>query len=761
MFKNSIIFLFVLSTGLHNPIFSQSKSPSDYVNMHLGTWGYTGGVIPGVGVPFGMTQFCAMTRYPKVGNTCYQYEDTSYVIGFTATHQPAVWMGDYGYVNLMPGLGKPKSLSHQRKMKYSHKNEEAHPYYYKVPLSQPITNQKIMAELAATSKCGLYQFTFPTSDSANIIVEALNSDYASSYIRRGEGIDHQGLVYEQKRVSGYVKVKPETNEIEGYNPDIQSHSISPNLKNFKGYFVIRFNKKFKTSGTWSDSLFYSTQTITGSHVGAFVTFKTNESEIIQVKVGTSFISLSQARENLEKEIPNWNFENVKANAKKTWDTQLSAISITTPDQDYLQRFYTFMFHAHQYPRDITEYGKYYSAAADTIKTGYGYTDFSLWDTFRALHPLLLLTAPQRVNPMIQSIVDFYKESGRLPVWPNPMETNIMIGTHADAVIADAYVKGFKGFDTNTAFKAIVKNGNTPPPNDTTNKWADRDPWTTTEGRGGLTNYIAKGYVAVDATKECVARTLEYAFDDFCIAEMAKKMNKTKEYQLFANRSQNYKNTFDLGKMAFMPRYKNGTFKNDTLEGFTEGNYWVYRFFVPHDVEGLVNLHGTKENLAQLLDLNYSKFGYGQHGNEQVHSNPYIYNYLNQPWKTQETIDKTIATYGNAPWGIGNDDCGQMSAWFVFNTMGFYPACPCKDEYVIGVPQVPKAVVNLGAYYANKTFVMTAQNLSLKNKYIQNIKLNGKPLKTFIIKHQDIIKGGSLEFEMGEKPNSRLFAKDKE
>ncbi|MDX2190797.1 MAG: GH92 family glycosyl hydrolase [Bacteroidota bacterium] len=730
----------------------QSQSlPADKVNMMLGTWGSTGGLVPGVTSPFGMTSFVPMTRYNRVGTNIYQYEDTTYLLGFRGTHQPTVWMGDYGYHTLWTGYGVPKVTAKDRRMRYSHKKEKASPYSYSTPIwEENKPENKIDITFTASSRCAYYQFNYAQSGSIYVGMESINTKYPAAFYRLKQTQLHDdGLGYGYNvSATGYAQYNPERNELSGYNTDIQSAIISPQLKNFKGYFVIQFNKKISAFGTWKDSTLYSGQSsIKGNLCGAYVTFDIQKNEILECKVGTSFISVEQARQNLNKEIGNKSYETFELENKNKWNEALQRISIETKDKEKETMFYTFLFHSMQYPREMDEYGKFYSAAHDSILSGTNYTDFSLWDTFRAAHPLLCITSPERVSNMIKAMLTFYKGTGRLPIWPNPMETNIMIGSHSNSVIAEAYLKGFKDFDISLAYEAIRKDGSVPPPNDESNLWADRDPWTTPEGRGGLSHYLAKGYVASDITKEAPARTLEYAYDDYCIAQMALKLGKKQDYEQFMNQSMNFKNIFSPEFGFFMARRKDGTFSKDTLEGFTEGTYWNFAFWAPHAPEELVKLYGGKDAFAAKINRFYSKDGHKSHGNEQIHHYPYLYHYIDQPRKVQETVAKTIETYKNTPWGIGNEDCGQMGAWFVFNCLGLYPMNPCKNEYEIGTPIIDKAIIKGSVMNNTKDLIITVNRTDKNQIYIKEVRYNNIRVTGHTLPHDILIKGGKLEFVM--------------
>ncbi|MBU2574352.1 MAG: GH92 family glycosyl hydrolase [Elusimicrobia bacterium] len=730
-----------------------SNEAVDYVNTVIGTpmAGFTkdldgGGTMPCVGNPYAMTNFTAQTRENRMNRMPYVYEDPE-IIGFMATHQPTVWMGDYGYVSVMPQVGKLRALPEERALKYSHDEETARPHYYSVSLDAGGGN-KIRAEIAAASRAGIFRFTFPEAEEARLIIQGINlnpknADWANDYASR------------LKSLKGYVKVDKEKNEITGYNPDRMSAQLGPELPSFRGYFIIRFDKKMESSGTWDcDTINVLSAEQYGTRMGAYAGFKTKKGEKIKVKIGTSFISLEQAGENMQKEIPDWDFDRVVKETRDNWQHNLSRIAINGAAEDQKTVFYTAMFHALLFPREFSEYGRYYSAFDDKVHEGTAaYNDYSLWDTFRALHPLLILIQPERVNPMIRSLLQIYKEGGWLPMWPNPAETNIMIGTHADAVIADAWVKGFRGYDTELAYEAVRKDSMVPPDNDTKRDWGDRDPWTGYEARGGLSYYHSLGYVPVDKTRESVSRTLEYAYDDFCVSRLAKDLGKTEDYERLTGWSKNYANLYNKRTGFMAPRLYNGAWHDKPDEGFTEGSPWTYLFCVMQDVPGMIDLMGGKEKFTAKLDENFAG-GHYRHDNEPGHHYIYLYDYAGQPWKTQELARKhTTVNFRSQPLGInGNDDCGQMSAWYIFSVMGFYPVTPGTDIYAIGAPQFPELTLNLTADGKPRKLEIIAKDLSEENKYVQSVELNGKPVTTPFLSHSDIIGGGSLVFTMGKAPN---------
>jgi predicted alpha-1,2-mannosidase len=734
-----------------NKNIKESKEEVDYVNPLIGTafTGFAkgldgGGTMPCVNVPFAMTNFVAQTGENKMSRMVYQYEDKK-VIGFTATHQPTVWMGDYGYVSVMPQIGELKVLPEERSLPFDHKDEISTPYYYAVALNAG-NGQKIRGEIAGSNTCGIFQFTFPKSDQAHLIIQGINlnpalADSANNYSNRIE------------KLRGYVHIDLLHNEITGYNPDRQSAQLGPELKNFKGYFVIRFDKKITSYGTWDKQTINKNSTSQfGTRMGAYLSFNTKANEVVKVIVATSFISIEQAKSNLQKEISGWDFGGLVKNTRKQWQQQLKVMTVSGISKDQKTIFYTALFHTMLFPRQFSEYGKYYSAFDDKVHTGTSYNDYSLWDTFRALHPLLILTQPQRVNGMVQSLLQMYKEGGWMPMWPNPTYTNIMISTHADAVVADAYVKGFRGFDQQLAYQAVHKDAFTAPDGDTHKLWGDRDLWTSFEARGGLTYYHQLGYVPADKTKESVSRTIEYSVDDYCVAQMAKGMGKTNDYRQLVKWSNNYKNVYNTATGFMAPKNSDGRWASNPNIGFTEGTNWTYTFGAMQDIPAMIALMGGKKAFAEKLTKNFDE-GHYRADNEPGHHYLYLFNYCGMPWKTQELVREhsSSVNFRNAPVGInGNDDCGQTSAWYLFNTMGFYPVSPASGYYSIGAPQLPFITLNL---QNGKTLTIKAIGLSEKNKYVKEVRFNGKLIKDQLIAHKQIIQGGSLVFKMTSIPQS--------
>jgi predicted alpha-1,2-mannosidase len=759
----SSFFLFLLTCLFLAVHCSAQKRPStaevEYVNTIIGTpyAGFAeglegGGTIPAVGLPYAMTNFLPQTGESKMGRTSYVYEDKK-IMGFLASHQPTVWMGDYGYVSVMPQVGVLKTLPGDRALPFDHAGEITKPYYYSVVLDAG-GGQKIKAEIAAASRAALFRFTFPASEKAHLIIQGINLN--------PELTDWSNDVSERiKKLKGYVHVDKEKNEITGYNPDRVSAQLGPELPAFKGYFVIQFDKPMAAYGTWDNQTVRpGSEEQYGTRMGAYIDFSTRTGEKVQVRLSTSFISIEQARANLEKEVPGWNFEGLTGSTRDSWQHALSHIKLDGVTEEQKTIFYTAMFHTMQFPREMSEYGKYYSAFDDKIHDGVSYTDFSLWDTYRALHPLLIFTAPDRVNDMIRALLQMYEQGGRLPMWPNPAETNIMISTHADAVIADAYIKGFRGYNVDTAYAALLKDATVPPDRDSLLPYADRDKWTGFEARAGLTAFNTIGYVPFGRTAESVSRTIEYASDDYAVARMAQALGRTDDYRQLLAWSKNYKHLYDTVSGFFIPRKADGAFlqinpkdKLGRQDGFTEGDQWTYLFGAMQDIPGMIQLMGGKERFAARLDENFEGMHY-HHDNEPGHHYIYLYDYCGQPWKTQELVRKHVSfNYRARPLGInGNEDCGQMAAWYIFGVMGFYPVTPASGEYAIGAPQFPKLTLHYNVNGQAKTLTIIANQLSEKNKYVQQVTLDGKKIEHPFLSHADLTGGKMLVFTMGPEPN---------
>lgn len=746
--KRLLLLFFIL---LIFPTFGFSKSLIDYVNPFIGTGGH-GHTFPGATLPFGAIQLSPDTDI-EGWDWCsgYHYTDTS-IMGFSHTHFSGTGAADYGEVRIMPLVDKlatvpgPKNdPSKGYRSRFRHETEIAQPGYYSVFLD----DYKVLVELTTSYRVGFHRYTFPKSDSAYIIIDL--------YHRIGDMAEKAWV-----RIVG-------NDEIEGY---ITGGHFCGAKDPQTIYFVAKFSKPFKEFGTWK--MFKTSpksreeimRTKNEPFIGAYVKYSTKDREQILIKVATSYTGIEGARKNL-REIPHWDFDKVRREAQEIWKKELSKIEVFGNDIDKI-KFYSALYHTYIHPNLFNDIdGKYIGVDDKIYSSSYDhYTVFSLWDTFRSLHPLFILIQPQKNIEFIKSFLDIYDQSGWLPRWhKGNRETNCMIGTHADSVISDAVVKGLRDFDLEKAYKAIYKNAMVP----------SKD---FNQGRLGIEDYKKLGYVPADKYNQSVSRTLEYAYNDFCVAQMAKILGKEEDYKFFLKRSQNYKNLFD-SKEGFMRGKRAGGSWVDsqflifgkkfdptdaTSPHYTEGNAWQWTFFVPHDPYGLIKLLGGEDKFRNKLDEFFTTnvpikgppditgiIGQYAHGNEPSHHIIYFYVYVREPWKTQELARKiTEELYGIGPDGLcGNEDCGQMSAWYIFSSLGFYPFCPSTPIYILGSPIFEKAIIHLPS---GKDFTIIAENVSKENKYIREVYLNDKPLNRAWIWHSEIINGGTLIFKMGNTPN---------
>ncbi|BCI60069.1 GH92 family glycosyl hydrolase [Solibaculum mannosilyticum] len=708
----------------------------DYVNPYIGTdhdpeihnkASNFGGMVPWVSTPFGMTKWTPQTRQNKISGTAYRYCDTE-MSGFQATHQPAIWMGDFGYMTMMPGIDSVKTGVDERKLPFTHEDELTTPYYYSVSMDAG-EDRSIRTEMTATSRTSILRFTYPENEMANLYTEMSRDNKVGS-----------------------VTIDPEKGEITGYNTDRQDAHLSEiELPNFRCYYVIQYSKPFAEYGTVLDGeLQEGGTTATDKNVGAYVTFDTEENEMIEVRVSSSFISLEQARENLEHEqsigTSPISFDEMKEETKTTWEDKLNNIEIEGASEEDMTIFYTAMYHALLFPVEFSEYGRYYSAYDDQIHEGESYTSFSLWDTYRAENSFLTLVAPERIDGMISSLLNNYLEGGYMPKWPNPSYTNIMIGTPADSLVAEAINKGFDGFDLDLAYEAVLKDGMVAPKYDNTQRWGDRANGVPYEARAGLSWMMQYGYVPEDKTGASGSNTLEGAYEDWCIAQVAQKLGKQDDYEYFVNRSQNYKNLFNEKTGLLQSRDSYGNFVD---KGWTEGSQMNYAYCVFQDFGGLMELMGDGFN--DKLD-NYFATGQNVHENEPSHHYAYLYDFSGKPWETQRLVREIAEeNYANHPAAglTGNDDCGQMSSWYILSSLGFYPVNPASAQYMIGSPFFDKATI----HYEDKDFEIIANNNSKENMYIQSGTLNGEALNIPVLTHEQIINGGTIEFEMGAEPST--------
>ena len=723
--------LLVVLSALSLPA-QQVRDADALVDPLIGTQrsaiGY-GATQPFVTTPFGMTSWTAQTRQNKISVTSYNYDDTT-ISGFIGTHQPAVWMGDYGYVTLMPQLAGPLRVTPDaRKLPFRHSDESAHPDLYTVSLDAG-AGKTIRSEVTASARCGLLRFTFPRQDAGRVLIEASRPGFAGS-----------------------ATYNAATHEISGYNPHRMDAHLGPMaLPHFKGYFVIQFQQAPRSAATYGmDDASASTAR------GAYADFAPGET--VLVRVGTSFLSVEQARANLQHELPSWDFDAARQKLRAEWNEKLTRLQVTGATSAEQTRLYTAMYHALLYPRIFSEYGRYYSAYDDTIHTGESYTAFSLWDTFRAENSWLTLLAPERTAGMVTALLQNYKEGGWMPKWPNPSYTNIMIATHADSVVAEALRKGFP-IDKQLAWQAVLKDAMGPPIDDLKHRWLDREEHTPYEARGGLTFYKQLGFIPTDKTDEAASRTLEDSYDDWCVAQVAKTVGREDDYRFFLKRSLNDRNLFNPALGLMNGKTSDGKWapiggptdnnENRAVSGWTEGDAWVYTFSPFHDQAGLLQLLGGAEAYTSKLDQHFAG-GHNVHKNEPSHHYPYLYDFSGHPEKTQAMARKIAATeYTTGPGGLdGDDDCGQMSAWLLFTALGFYPVNPASGDYMIGSPLYARMSLRLGN---GKTFSVVADNNSAANMYIQSATLDGKALNVPVLTWEQIQSGGTLHFKMGPQPS---------
>ncbi len=710
------------------------KDLAKYVNPFIGTGGH-GHTYPGASLPFGMVQLSPDTRLEGWdGCSGYHYSD-DVVYGFSHTHLSGTGVPDYADILIMPTVGEIKlnngvdSPDEGYASRFSHKNEKASPGFY----STYLDDYGIQVELTATKRAGFYKYTFPAGNESNIIID---------------------LKHRDKVVNSWFRVVSNT-EIEGF----RRSTAWANDQYI--YFVAKFSKPFKNFGIAEDDKLTGHKELEGENIKAFLTFDTKEDEDILVKVGISAVNAEGAWDNLEKEISAWDFENTKAKARDEWNKELSKIVVNGGSEEQKTVFYSALYHSFLVPNLFMDVDGDYRGRDLKIHTTRGfdyYTVFSLWDTFRGEHPLFTITQKKRTVDFINTMIAQYEEGGRLPVWELAAnETECMIGYHSIPVIVDAYMKGLDGFDVEKAYEAMKHS-------------ADLDFF-------GLKAYKDFGYIPAEEESESVSKTLEYAYDDWCIAQMAKSLGKEDDYKRFIKRAQSYKNIYDP-TVGFMRAKMNGRWFSpfDPREvnfNFTEANSWQYSFFAPQDITGLINIMGGKDAFEKKLDSLFNTtsettgrkqsditglIGQYAHGNEPSHHMSYLYNYLGKPWKTQERVWEIMDKfYTNEPAGLcGNEDCGQMSAWYVLSAMGFYPVTPGTNIYAIGTPIFPELTINMEN---GKTFVIKANNVSEKNIYIQSVTLNGNPYTKSFLNHKDIVTGGELVFEMGPKPNKTWGTKE--
>ena len=741
------------------------KAAVDYIDPLIGTEGagsQYGGMWPGVGKPFASVQWVGMTRLTEVGRTSYNFSDKK-LLGFVGTRQPAIWMGDYGQVSLAPRTGAIDVDFKTRGYDFSHTDETAKPWLYNVAYNTP--EGRVSVEMTGTERAGIFRIVFPKGEPSHVVIDA-----SRDYIRG---------VSDRRPADGWISIGEDGRTVEGWNRDRLDAHHAYDLPNFKGYFVIEFNRPITSFGTYkgndkpaakgeyqSVTTTADAPTAQANRVGGYVCFNTGDAPLL-MRIGTSFISLEQARNNLKREIPDWDFDSTALRTREAWEKQFARLTIETSNEDIKTIFYTGLYHALLYPREFSEYGRYYSAFDDKVHKGTSYTSYSMWDTYRAEHALLTLVASERVDDMMTALLQMYQEGGWLPMWPNPSYTGIMSGGLAEMILAEAWSKGFRGFDVKLAYEAVKKNATVPQTGDDKCDWRDRGNFgRTPETRGGLSWYQSLGYVACDKVKESVSRTQDFSLNDTAAAILARATGNTKDAYFFEARSKSYTNVWDASSKLFLPRKADGTFTkamdgHDYCECSAQTSLWC----VPHDAQGVAALLGGTDVYEAKLDEYFQTLFFKPergnrsiHGNEPSHHTGYLYNAIGKPWKTQAQVREIARrSYSTDKKGFdGNEDCGQMSAWYILTALGFYPLNPATDVYELGSPLVDKAVLTIGAPYPSAKFTIIAKNQSPENIYVQSVTLNGKRLTAPRIRQSDIVAGGTLEFVMGPKPNKNAF-----
>ncbi|WP_111595043.1 GH92 family glycosyl hydrolase [Chitinophaga dinghuensis] len=732
----------LLMYGVKGQTVDKVTEPVEWVNTLMGTDSKVslsnGNTYPAIALPWGMNFWMPQTG--TMGNGwAYQYTADK-IRGFKQTHQPSPWINDYGQFAIMPVTSTLKFDQHKRASWFSHKSEIAKPYYYSVYLA----DADVTTEITPTERAAQLRFTYPATDSAFLVVDAFDK---GSYIK---------IIPEEKKIIGY------TTKNSGGVP-----------ANFKNYFIITFDKPFTVTNTWHDSVLVAGKLeMQADHSGAIVGFKTAKGEKVTVKTASSFISFEQAALNLQNEIGNDNFDVTRDKAKAEWNKELGRLAVQGGSPEQVRTFYSSLYRVLLFPRKFYEINAkkeivHYSPYNGEVRPGYMFTDNGFWDTFRAVHPFFTLMYPTLSSHIMEGLANAYKESGWLPEWASPGHRDCMIGSNSASLIADAYIKGIRGYDINTLYQAILKNTENEGPLESV-------------GRKGVKYYNTLGYIPYDVNiNENTARTLEYAYDDFTILQLAKALNRPKaEQQLFTKRSQNFRNVFDPETKLMRGKNKDGKFQTPFNpfkwgDAFTEGNSWHYTWSVFHDVNSLSQLMGGKDMFVKMLDsvftmpptfdesyygtviheireMQIMNMGQYAHGNQPIQHMIYLYNYAGQPWKTQYWIRQVMERlYKPTPDGYcGDEDNGQTSAWYVFSAMGFYPVCPGTPQYVLGTPLFSKLTMTLED---GKVMEIEAPGNSDKNLYVQKASLNGNDYTKNWISHEDLQKGGKLIFNMGAEP----------
>ena len=727
-----------------------NKNYADYVSPLVGTQSTfelsTGNTYPAIARPWGMNFWTPQTG--KMGDG-WQYMYTATKIrGFKQTHQPSPWINDYGQFSIMPIVGKPEFDENKRASWFAHKGEEAKAYYYKVYLAE----HDIVTELTPTERAAMFRFTFPENEDSYIVVDAFDK-------------------------GSYVKIEPDKNRITGYS--VRNSGGVPD--NFKNYFVIEFDKPFTYRATVADKVIkVNVDEQSADHAGAIIGFATRKGEIVHARVASSFISPEQALQNL-KELGNDDFATLVAKGKAAWNEVLGKIEVEGGNLDQYRTFYSCLYRSLLFPRKFYELDAegrpmHYSPYNGQVLPGYMYTDTGFWDTFRCLFPLLNLMYPSVNKEIQEGLVNTYKESGFFPEWASPGHRGCMVGNNSASILVDAYLKGVKVDDVETMYKGILHGTE------------NVHPTVSSTGRLGHEYYNKLGYVPYDVKiNENAARTLEYAYDDWCIYQLAKELKRPKkEIELFAQRALNYRNLFDPETKLMRGKNKDGKFMAPFSplkwgDAFTEGNSWHYTWSVFHDPQGLIDLMGGDQTFVTMLDSVFSvppifdDSYYGQviheiremtvmnmgnyaHGNQPIQHMIYLYDYAKQPWKAQYWLREVMnRMYSATPDGYcGDEDNGQTSAWYVFSALGFYPVCPGTDQYVIGAPLFKKAVLHMET---GKDVVINAPENCACRRYIQDMKVDGQPYTKNYFTHSTLTGGATIDIQMGKEPNKQRSIAD--
>ena len=744
--------LLLVACVLSCTLLAKAKDWTQYVNPLMGSQSTfelsTGNTYPAIARPWGMNFWTPQTG--KMGDG-WQYTYTANKIrGFKQTHQPSPWINDYGQFSIMPIVGKPVFDEEKRASWFAHKGEVATPYYYKVYLAE----HDIVTEMAPTERAVLFRFTFPENDHSYVVVDAFDK-------------------------GSYIKIIPEENKIIGYT----TRNSGGVPENFKNYFIIEFDKPFTYKATVENgTLQENAAEQTTNHAGAIIGFKTRKGEQVHARIASSFISFEQAAANMN-ELGKDNLEQLAQKGKDAWNQVLGKIEVEGGNLDQYRTFYSCLYRSLLFPRKFYELDAngqpvHYSPYNGQVLPGYMFTDTGFWDTFRCLFPLLNLMCPSVNKEMQEGLINTYKESGFFPEWASPGHRGCMVGNNSASILVDAYMKGVKVDDIKTLYEGLIHGTE------------NVHPEVSSTGRLGYEYYNKLGYVPYDVKiNENAARTLEYAYDDWCIYQLAKELKRPKkEINLFAKRAMNYKNLFDKESKLMRGRNEDGTFQSPFSplkwgDAFTEGNSWHYTWSVFHDPQGLIDLMGGKEMFVTMMDSVFAvppifdDSYYGQviheiremtvmnmgnyaHGNQPIQHMIYLYDYAGQPWKAQYWLRQVMdRMYTPGPDGYcGDEDNGQTSAWYVFSALGFYPVCPGTDEYVMGAPLFKKATLH---FENGNSLVINAPNNSKENFYIDSMSFNGADHTKNYLRHGDLFKGGTIEVKMSNQPNLNRGTKEED